>query len=478
MHRYGILILGVILLVLALPVAAQNGASQPVYLVIDGDLFRTTPDGNALEPVSACALSDENILQSPVVSPDGQLLAMRIEPVLVTDALERVGGWGGGENPADVAICDPDTGFVVRFSQPEDAALFDSSGKPDTFLVRSVPAWSQDGSELAWTECEPGCQSIQLRVHHLANNETRTLATIPPQYGVPASVPVAWGGPMILVSSLEPDAATGREKERLIGFDPASGQIALDVPITQSENDFSFLMDAFWSDLESDARIVALRSSGAWMDIDPATGQMTLLTGVPELYSPSNPEGLTAVADARSAQALNLTWLAREGTTLSVLGDDVRGFTPPSLSPNGDALVFYDNLTPALWENGEQQALPLPPLSPNTPAYVAWGPRFWRTYTGPLDLPVTEFVCFGAPAPRLQVGGSAQVVIGQGANNLRSEPGTGATLLGTIPEGTVISVLDGPVCADGYGWWQVEYNGQTGWTAEGEGLDYWLEPAA
>jgi hypothetical protein len=250
------------------------------------------------------------------------------------------------------------------------------------------------------------------------------------------------------------------------------------VLITQGENDFSFLMDFFWSDLESAARVIALRSSGAWMVIDPATGEMSLLTGVPELYSPSNPDGLTAVADARAAQASNLTWLARPGTKRSALGDDVRGFTRPSLSPDGTALVFYDNLTPALWQNGAQEALPLPPLSPNAPAYAVWGPHFWRTYTGPLAAPETEFVCFGAPNPRLQVGTSARVVMGQGANNLRSEASTGATLLGTIPEGAVISVTDGPVCADGYAWWQVEYNGQTGWTAEGEGLDYWLEPAA
>ncbi|MFN8380164.1 MAG: hypothetical protein U0452_16005, partial [Anaerolineae bacterium] len=297
-------------LVLLIPgVLAQSSASQPIYAVVQGELLRTTPDRNALEPVAACALTNEHVLQSPVVSPDGRLLAVRIEPRLVTEAQERVGGWGGGENPSDIAVCDPETGFVTRFNQPDEAALFDPSGRPDFFLIRSVPAWSADGRELAWTECEPGCQNAQIRVYSIDTGELRTLAGIPPQYGVPTSVPVAWGGPLILVSSVEPNSANGGETSRLYGFDPATGAQTLTVPVTQGENDFSFAMAFFWSDLESAPRIIYLRSSGAWIAIDPTTGESSLLDGTPELYSPSNPDGLTALADARAAQAMNLRWL-------------------------------------------------------------------------------------------------------------------------------------------------------------------------
>jgi ABC-type antimicrobial peptide transport system permease subunit len=38
------------------------------------------------------------------------------------------------------------------------------------------------------------------------------------------------------------------------------------------------------------------------------------------------------------------------------------------------------------------------------------------------------------------------------------------------------AVLEGPVCAENMAWWKVQYQGQTGWTAEGQGTDYWLEP--
>jgi hypothetical protein len=42
-----------------------------------------------------------------------------------------------------------------------------------------------------------------------------------------------------------------------------------------------------------------------------------------------------------------------------------------------------------------------------------------------------------------------------------------------------MKVIEGPVCADGLIFWKVENNSipdGTGWTAEGDGAEYWLEP--
>jgi hypothetical protein len=86
------------------------------------------------------------------------------------------------------------------------------------------------------------------------------------------------------------------------------------------------------------------------------------------------------------------------------------------------------------------------------------------------------FYCPNAPAPRLRHRQQYQVVVGTGSNNLRSAPALEAPLLVQIPEGTVFSELSTPVCADDIIWWQVTYEGQTGWTAEGQGDTYFLEP--
>lgn len=79
--------------------------------------------------------------------------------------------------------------------------------------------------------------------------------------------------------------------------------------------------------------------------------------------------------------------------------------------------------------------------------------------------------------PRLAAGLSGRVVFGLGPNNLRSQADANSALLTTIPEGAIFTIQFGPSCIDGINWWLVTYNGVAGWTAEGEGSTYWLEPS-
>ncbi len=77
---------------------------------------------------------------------------------------------------------------------------------------------------------------------------------------------------------------------------------------------------------------------------------------------------------------------------------------------------------------------------------------------------------------RLSVGQQARVIAGGLPNNLRAAPLIGATRIGQIPPAGVFDVLDGPQCASGYRWWQVDYQGTIGWTADGDTDSTWLEP--
>ena len=97
-----------------------------------------------------------------------------------------------------------------------------------------------------------------------------------------------------------------------------------------------------------------------------------------------------------------------------------------------------------------------------------------------IALPVTIYAqedpnCPGAPVPRLIVGSAGRVLPGD-ANNVRDAASRSGALIGEIPGGEPFDVLGGPVCADSMNWWQVQYGDFTGWTVEGSGSEYWVEP--
>lgn len=84
-------------------------------------------------------------------------------------------------------------------------------------------------------------------------------------------------------------------------------------------------------------------------------------------------------------------------------------------------------------------------------------------------------VCPNSPDSRLSVGMIAQVTPGD-PNNVRNLP-AGRKLF-QIPAGQTFRIIGGPQCdsVNGLTWWQVEYQGQAGWTPEGKGDIYWLQP--
>ncbi len=84
---------------------------------------------------------------------------------------------------------------------------------------------------------------------------------------------------------------------------------------------------------------------------------------------------------------------------------------------------------------------------------------------------------------RLSPSVQARVVDDGIPNRVRQQPTLSADIVTEIPAGDEFAVLDGPMCADGLVWWQVDYEGRTGWTAEGDYTDdgepyYWLEVLA
>lgn len=86
--------------------------------------------------------------------------------------------------------------------------------------------------------------------------------------------------------------------------------------------------------------------------------------------------------------------------------------------------------------------------------------------------------CAGSPSPtRLSIEMTARVGIGGVPNRMRAEPDPGAAMLTQVPPGDLFRVVGGPVCdtTQFLRWWEVTYQGITGWMAEGVGDRYFVE---
>jgi hypothetical protein len=111
------------------------------------------------------------------------------------------------------------------------------------------------------------------------------------------------------------------------------------------------------------------------------------------------------------------------------------------------------------------ETLAFPEIAPPTPGEFA---QLWQQ---------AEYTCPGAMPSRLVPGQQGRVTPGT-PNNVRQSPRIEGDLIGEIPGGEVFDIVFGPICEEtsGIAWWQVDYNGISGWTAEGEGDTYYTEP--
>lgn len=106
---------------------------------------------------------------------------------------------------------------------------------------------------------------------------------------------------------------------------------------------------------------------------------------------------------------------------------------------------------------------------------AAFTPPTSDAQPAPTVITFTGVNCDGFTPSRLAAGQQAQVTPGE-SNMFRSAPGRTAEIIGTIPPGAVIEVLDAALCVDNIAWLPVSYNGQLGYTAEGASGVYYIDP--
>ena len=84
--------------------------------------------------------------------------------------------------------------------------------------------------------------------------------------------------------------------------------------------------------------------------------------------------------------------------------------------------------------------------------------------------------CVGAPPSQVSLGILARVTFTDGrALNVRTEPN--GTVMLQLEEGTPFNIVSGPLCGGNFTWWEIRLaNQSTGWVAEGDAQNYYIEP--
>jgi pimeloyl-ACP methyl ester carboxylesterase len=110
--------------------------------------------------------------------------------------------------------------------------------------------------------------------------------------------------------------------------------------------------------------------------------------------------------------------------------------------------------------------------------FVQVGSTFTRIDTLPQER-FDQNTCAGTIPSQMLVGRPGRVSFTDGTSTrLRSDPTISSQVLMEMSEGHSFDVVDGPVCADGYTWWQLKERsrGQLGWSAEGADDQYFIWP--
>ena len=204
------------------------------------------------------------------------------------------------------------------------------------------------------------------------------------------------------------------------------------------------------------SRILSATARDAAGNTITSVGVTVTVNNVADTTAPTTPSGLTTTAF--SSTQINLSWTASIDnigvTGYRIFRDGIQIATPTATSYSDTALTASTAYSYAV------------------AAYDAAGNVSVQSASVSAATQVST-----TPSTKFALSNRVQVVIG--TINVRSAPSTTGTLLGTQSVGALGTIIGGPTNANGFNWWNVNYDiGVDGWSVEDNLLKVTVTPPA
>ena len=427
--------------------AQDNTAS--IFFLMDGDIWSYNTATDVL-----AQRTDWGYTGSPILSPDGtQFAYLSVARVAVETYQDNPDLRRLDPEPTNVYVWELATDQASRLVDQPDSAAVSAEGETENTSARRELTWSPDGSQLAWID-----NSSELVIYDFASQSQRVL----PVAISSNSFRMRWGtGGLAIERAVE-------FVQIIDVYDPNSGEFLWQTTI---DGEADPILDFFW--MES-GQLGGFFESGVAAFLDD--GQVRPMHGMPTLYSLQSPQNTTQQLSLNAHDGFShyIEWM-----NLSIALYNVERTATVSgtltISPDGSQaayLSFGHGLV--IYQDGDTRIIANTSGSSNGGDMgVVWGASGWRESA--------DVVCPNAIPPRLKLGLEGRVIDGLGANIIRDRPGldeAGSSVIGTIPESGVFETVAsfGYACMNGIRWWYVDYENISGYTGEGEGTTYWVEP--
>ncbi len=451
------------MLVLSAAVSAQeSNPLAPIYLY-DGSVFWRWTEADGLQQITESLPATH----TPTLSPDRQWVAYHEITPRTQAYIDEFCPCGGGAFATDLWLLNIETGERTQITfQPEDAESVSDE------IARSGPLWSPDSSAFAWVD---GVEVGDLMIYDLASGETRLVAEGLRQTGLASNVVAILNWTEAGIYKLHDIYGDGLEPigYEIHFYDPDTGALTV-VPISLAEWSMtSYLSQGtgeFASINEGGAILSPKDGDQTWSLTTLANGREQVVTGaVVKDYAANAPETSLRVLPPYISEDGSYHYVVENANSEQVMVVN----NIPLISPDGNALLtgWYEDMLTIHRPDQPELIINLPWV----PFVAYWGQKDSEIQPRG-DTVISSGTCEGGRLQtRLRVNGTAWVV-GASRNNVRAEPGSDAELIGQIAAGDWFTVKDGPVCADGIAWWYAESASSVGgWTAEGQGNEYFLQ---